>query len=584
MKAPTLDPIALFMPRSTASTAVNKTGSWRFFHPRYEEKTAPCSAACPLGQDIARIEMLASRGLFKAAWQNILMENPFPAVCGRVCFHPCETACNRQHLEAAVGVHHLERFLGDFAIARKLKPGIDARPTGNRKVAIAGAGPAGLAAGYFLAQLGYRSSIFEARSEPGGLLRWGIPAYRLPRDILAREIGLLDDAGGKITFHLGHRLTAGELKTIKRDFDALLIACGYGRPIALNMEGADFVRDGLDFLRGLDRGAQDSFQGTAAVIGGGNTAVDVARSLKRLGASPLIIYRRRVKDMPAFAPEVRMARDEGIAIMPLYTPVAIQPMTRGSAAAPEYILTLQKMKITAKPVAGRMRVLPDKGKTRRLRVHHIFAAIGAEPEGPWQVPDSRRQILDLGHCRMALDGIPQLFAGDLSTPVKSVCDAIASGKQAAMALDAFFKEGPGKVTEKLASCRVGAGPALSMAIYRGIDRTRRRPHTVTYDEIVTDYFEPAARVEPACLAAGRRGSSFAEIQRGLSSRNARLEAGRCFNCGICNDCDNCRLFCPEMAVMVEKNRRWIDMDYCKGCGVCTVECPRNAMALEEEPP
>ncbi len=581
MKDTAFDPIPLFMPRSSASTAVNKTGSWRFFHPRYEEKTAPCSAACPLGQDIARIEMLASRGMFKAAWQKILMENPFPAVCGRVCFHTCETTCNRQNLDEAVGVHNLERFLGDFAIARKLQPEINAQPRNGKKVAIAGAGPAGLAAAYFLTQLGYDCDIFEARDAPGGLLRWGIPAYRLPRKVLTREIKRIENAG--VTIHLHHPVTSGRLKMINRRFDALIVACGYPRPISLNIEGGELVRDGLDFLSRISLEKKIFFQGTAAVIGGGNTAVDVARCLVRLGASPLIVYRRRIKDMPAFAPEVKMARDEGVKIMPLYAPIGIRQRKHGTGDPPEYTLILQKMKISQKPIDGRARIVPDGDKTRQIRVQHIFAAVGAEPERLWQIPDDNRQAhMQLGHCKLAVDDLPQIFVGDLTTPVKSVSDAIASGKQAAMALDIYFSRGPTAVVEELGACRVGPGPALSMARYRDRDRTRRSPHIVAYDEIVADYFDPAARRHPPSVDAARRIGSFGETESSLTARTAKQEAARCFNCGTCNDCDNCRLFCPEMAVIVEKNRRWINMDYCKGCGVCTVECPRNAMALEEE--
>jgi NADPH-dependent glutamate synthase beta subunit-like oxidoreductase len=199
MKNPIIDKqLPLFIPHSSISTAVNKTGSWRFFHPKYEEKTAPCSAACPAGQDIPRIEMLASRGQLKDAWQTILNENPFPAICGRVCFHPCEGACNRANMDDPIAIHHLERFLGDAAIAGEFTADLDPRPSTGKKVAIAGAGPAGLAAAYFLTRLGYGCDVFEAASEPGGLLRWGIPAYRLPRNILDYEIRRIENAGVRI--------------------------------------------------------------------------------------------------------------------------------------------------------------------------------------------------------------------------------------------------------------------------------------------------------------------------------------------------------------------------------------------------
>ena len=274
--------IPLFVPHSSTSTHVNKTGSWRFFHPKFDEKTAPCSAACPVGQDIARIEMLTSSGLLKEAWQTILSENPFPAICGRVCFHPCESACNRANMDEPIAIHNLERFLGDTAIANGKTAEFHMKPTNGKKVAIAGAGPAGLAAAYFLTRLGYGCDVFEARSEPGGLLRRGIPIYRLPRDVLNTEISRIKDLG--VTIHCETPVTENLLKKIRREYSALFIGCGYERSITLKIQGGDLVQDGLDFLRNLNPAEKVSFGGTVAIIGGGNTAIDVARSLVRLGA------------------------------------------------------------------------------------------------------------------------------------------------------------------------------------------------------------------------------------------------------------------------------------------------------------
>ena len=272
--------IPLFIPHSSTSTKVNQTGSWRFFHPKFDEKTAPCSAACPLGQDIARIEMLTSRGQFQDAWQTILNENPFPAICGRVCFHPCENACNRAAMDDPIAIHHLERFLGDTAISEGRKSDFNMKPANGKKVAIAGAGPAGLAAAYFLTRLGYGCEVFEARSEPGGLLRWGIPAYRLPRDILNKEINRIKALG--VAIRCETPVTEELLEKIRSEYDALFVACGYERSITLKIQGGDLARDGLEFLRKPDPAEKASIGGTAAIVGGGNTAVDVARSLVRL--------------------------------------------------------------------------------------------------------------------------------------------------------------------------------------------------------------------------------------------------------------------------------------------------------------
>jgi len=583
MRDPKIDKqLPLFIPHSSISTAVNKTGSWRFFHPKYEEKTAPCSAACPLGQDIPRIEMLASRGQLKDAWQTILDENPLPAVCGRVCFHPCENVCNRANMDDAIAIHHLERFLGDTAITDSTQTILDFKPPTGKKVAIVGAGPAGLAASYFLVRLGYGCDVFEAGSEPGGLLRWGIPAYRLPRDILDYEIKRIENVGVRI--HCGSSITESMLEKLKKDYDGLFIGCGYGRSRILNIEGEEFAADGLEFLNRLGVGEKTSYFGTTAIVGGGNTAVDVARSLARLGAAPLIVYRRRIQDMPAFEPEVAMAAEEGVRIMDLVTPLRIRETAGDSSSSPPgYKLTLQKMRVSKKEISGRARIIPDGEDTETIIVQNIFVAIGADAEALWQFPESEvTKPLILSHCRFFDQKIPLIYGGDLTSPTKSVTDAIASGKQAAMALDTYFRHGVDTIEERLANCRVGAGPALSMDVYLEKDRKNRTVHIVGYDEIVTDYFQSAARRVPPTLDAEQRIKSFSEIESTLDSRVASEEATRCFNCGICVSCDYCRLYCPEMAVMVEKSRRSINMDFCKGCGVCITECPRNAMALEEE--
>jgi NADPH-dependent glutamate synthase beta subunit-like oxidoreductase len=574
--------IPLFIPHSSTSTKMNKTGSWRFFHPKFDEKTAPCSAACPLGQDIARIEMLTSWGLLKDAWQTILNENPFPAICGRVCFHPCESACNRAHMDEPIAIHHLERFLGDTAISEGREAHFNIKPANGKKVAIAGAGPAGLAAAYFLTRLGYGCEVFEARSEPGGLLRWGIPAYRLPPDILHREISRIKALG--VSIHCETPVTADLLEKIRSEYNALFIACGYERSITLKIQGGDLARDGLEFLRNLDPAAKTSLGGTAAIVGGGNTAVDIARSLIRRGVSPLIVYRRRLEDMPAFEPETATAVKEGVKIMELVAPLRIQKNVGDSSSSlPGYRLTLQKMKVGKEKIAGRAWVVPDEEKTETIDVQDIFVAIGAKAEAIWHFLKAEGpKTLDLRHCRLIEQNTPVVFGGDLTSPVKSVTDAVASGKQAAMALDTYFKKGLDAVEKRLAACRVGAGPAMSMDTYLGGDRKYRNGHIVDPDEIVLDYFQSAPRVIPSSLDAPLSIRSFEEINTTYVNDAAKKEAARCFNCGICNACDFCRLYCPEMAVIIDKAERRINLDYCKGCGVCATECPRNAMTLEEE--
>jgi NADPH-dependent glutamate synthase beta subunit-like oxidoreductase/ferredoxin len=574
--------IPLFFPRSSTSTENNKTGSWRYMRPLYAEKTAPCSAACALGEDIPRIEMLAAQGMLKEAWQTILDENPFPSVCGRVCFHPCESACNRGQLDEPIAIHHLERFLGDAAMTdgRAFDPKKAAAK--GKKVAVVGAGPAGLATAYFLSRLGYACNVFEARPEPGGILRWGIPAYRLPEDMLKKEIRRIESQG--INIQCDRTVTSKFLQKIGERYDALFIGCGSGRSIKLNIPGGKMAHDGLQLLDNVRAGKLSSLQGTAAVLGGGNTAVDVARTLLRLGAAPVIVYRRRKQDMPAFGPEIEMALQEGIDLRELWTPVGIEVSRSASSACREsYFLTLQKMKASIKETSGRARVVPDGNKTERLHVRHIFCAIGAEPRQFWELPwwPTSRQLA-LSHCTLIKKDLPVVYGGDLINATKSVSDAVASGKQAAMALDCYFQKGWDPISKILEGCRVGSGPALSMTKYLNREHRERNSHIVSFGEINADYFLAARRSTPPTLAPDQRIRSFAEIQSTFSRKAAVAEAGRCFNCGSCNACDYCRLFCPEMAVIVEETRRHIDLDYCKGCGICVTECPRNAMAMEEE--
>ena len=568
------------MPRSTLSTENNKTGSWRYLRPRYEEKTAPCSAACPAGEDIGRIEMLVTQGLFKEAWETILRENPFPGVCGRVCFHPCEGSCNRGEFDDPIAIHSLERFLADTAERNDLKPLLERLPQRPEKVAIAGAGPSGLAAAWFLSRLGYSCDVFEAAPEAGGILRWGIPPYRLPLPALQREIAQIEAQGVRI--HTDKPVTAGLLADLQSRYRAVYLACGHARTTDLKVPGEDLaaVGDGLEYLARVRRGETPDSSGVCAVIGGGNTAVDVARSIVRLGGRALILYRRRRQDMPAFGDEVQMALDEGVELTELVAPANIE-MSGGRCR-----VTLRCMKVAGED-GSRARVEPDGDRTLEVDVDRLFKATGAEAaEGWYNPPGKAPPVLALSHCALsARDGqAVTIWGGDLTNDVKSVVHAVASGKQAAMALDTLLREGPDAVLPTLAASAVGGGPSLSMEIYMGGERRLRNPHVVSFGEINKDYFRYSPRLTQPRLVREERVRSFAEIDLRVSGNIAMREAERCFHCGLCNQCDNCRLFCPDLSVLHDQSAqgRHINYDYCKGCGLCVVECPRNAMTLEEE--
>jgi NADPH-dependent glutamate synthase beta subunit-like oxidoreductase len=573
--------IPLLVPHSSQSTESNKTGSWRFLRPLYNEKTSPCSAACPAGEDIARIEMLTAQGLFKEAWETILSENPFPSVCGRICYHPCEGMCNRREFDEAIAVHTIERFLAETASRYDLRPALPQLTAKKQKIAVVGAGPAGLAAAYFLVRLGYACDVFEAMPEPGGVLRWGIPLYRLPLPALRNDIAQIESQG--IHIRTGQKIRKEFLQDAGSYYNAVFMGCGYSRTIEIGIPGEDvnLVEDGLTFLKRIRQGETISLSGLAAIIGGGNTAIDVARSIVRLGGKALILYRRRRRDMPAFETEVQMALEEGVELRELVAPVKI------AAENGQCVVALQEMKISGEDSRGRAHVLPQEGKNHEVRVARVFKATGAEPSETWFNPSEKSGIsLALTNTLLVCpDRRPALvFGGDLINETKSVVHAVASGKQAAIALDILFQDGIDAIVPKLKSCMVGQGPSLSMEVYMGGDRRLRNPHTITYEEINTDYFQFQPRITQPRLLREERLRSFEEIDLKISTNLAIREADRCFNCGICNQCDNCYMFCPDIAVIREKGcqERQINYDYCKGCGLCVVECPRNAMTLKEE--
>jgi NADPH-dependent glutamate synthase beta subunit-like oxidoreductase len=571
----------LIIPCSYLTTEGNKTGSWRFLKPQYEEKTAPCSAACPSGEDIARIQMLAAQGSFKEAWETIMVENPFPGICGRVCYHPCKLQCNRREFDEPVAIHTIERFLADTASRYELTLGLDKLPAKKQKIAVIGSGPSGLSAAYFLTLLGYQSDVFEALPEAGGVLRWSIPLYRLPPATLNEEVMRLQDFGVRI--HCNKPVSPNFLKEAQNTYDAIFLGCGHSQNLPLSIPGEDLpgVDTGLNFLNKIRRGDVDSLRGAVAVIGGGNTAIDAARSAVRLGAEATVIYRRRQQDMVAFPGEVEMAREEGIEIRELETPVEIERQ-KG-----DLVVTLQEMRVTGEDVKGKARIRPAGRKRKKIRVKHFVIAVGSSAAKEWyDLPSKTKTMTRLGNCVLVhRKRQPVLFyGGDLVASIKSVVHAVASGKEAAIALDVFFKEGLQAIEGRLKSCLVGNGPSLSMEMYLGGPREQRNHSIVSYENLNTDYFRFAPSMSQPRLLREERLQSFAEINLKIGASLAIREAERCFNCGLCNQCDNCHLFCPEIAVIRDHNPpgRHIDYDYCKGCGLCVVECPRDAMALEEE--
>ncbi len=570
------------MARSVGTMLWNHTGSWRFLRPRYQDKVAPCSEACPAGEDLAMVELLAGQGAFEEAWLRIREENPLPGVCGRVCHHPCETACNRGDYDEPVSINSLERYLADSAWKLDLRVPAPTVEASGRRVALIGAGPAGLTAGYFLRRLGHEVDLFDARQEPGGLLRYAIPEYRLPVDALSWEVGLILDDG--VSFHPGRRLGADLTWEDLRTYDAVFVAVGAWTPGTLDVEGCERALDGLEFLELLRCGEQPQVQGPVAVIGGGNTALDVARSLLRLGASPTLFYRRRVEDMPALPDEIEEATDEGIPIRPLLAPHALLPGNDGVR------LQLTPMIPVETGEGERPRVVPSGAELEEAEVAAVFTALGTQPsrgaEGLTGAGGLSRPVA-LHLRRVISEGPwanrpPVFLGGDLVNTRKAVVTAIASGKEAAVVIDAELRAA--RSDDVWPSVRVGARGAISMNSLAGGDRSKRQNHVVEFEELNTIYFQYEERKERPRITLEERRTGFDEVKMRISGSMAMKEAERCFHCGLCDQCDNCYLFCPDCSVLrdLRQGSRDIDYDYCKGCGVCVVECPRNAMVLEEE--
>jgi len=539
---------------STGDMSWNKTGSWRYMRPLYAEKTPPCTIGCPAGEKIPQYFALVKEKRYYEAWHLILEDNPLPGVCGRVCYHPCEGRCNRAEFDEPIAIHNMERFVADANFERHFPEHFKATPTG-KKIAVVGSGPAGLSVAYHSARQGHAVTVFEAAAEPGGMLRLGIPKYRLPREVVDKEINDIASLGVKFRTNtrIGEDLSWEDLR---RDFDAVVIATGAWRSRKLNVPGEDLpgVRSGLAFLKELNTTGTVAVGQRVAVIGGGNTAIDAARSALRLGAQVTIVYRRSRQEMPAVPEEIEEALAEGVQFHFLATPVAVE----GEGKVQR--LRLIRMELGEPDASGRRRPVPIAGSEFDLEVDQVLTAIGEVPE-----LDFLQSQLETAGPRLKVDffqhtGETGVFAcGDAAAgPVGSVVNAISTGKKTAAAVDAFLRQAE-------------------------IPRPEVRP-MVSYADLNLDYFFHEERPKEQRRAEAETQGNFLEVNLGLTDEQAHYEAERCFSCGVCTTCDNCLIFCPDVAISrnAEGTGYVINYDYCKGCGICVHECPRDAMSFEEE--
>ena len=527
------------------SSRANHTGSWRVERPVYVDRLPPCNNACPAGENIQGWLYEAESGNYEAAWRKLVEENPLPAVMGRVCFHPCETACNRVQVDEAVGINAVERFLGDTAIEKGWSLPPAGADTGKR-ILVVGAGPAGISAAYHLRRLGHAVRLVDSAPQLGGMMRYGIPAYRLPRAVLDAEIARIIDMG--IDVEPGHVVHDIDQERRDGNFDAVFLAVGAQLGKRVNIPAGDSSRviDAVSYLHQVADEDPPLLGRRVVVYGGGDTAFDAARTARRLGATDaVIVYRRNRERMGASGEELEQALGEGVTVRWLSTVSKFE----GDR------LVLEKMRLN------------DEGFP--------------EPTGEFEELDADSLVLALGQDTdlSLLDKAVDVTVHDGAVEVQSSMMAGASG---------IFAGGDAVPADRTATVAVGHGKRAAHSIddfVMGRMRMEKvRPELATFERVNTWYYADAPRTERPELEKIRRQTNFEEVIGGLQEDNALFEARRCLSCGNCFECDNCFGVCPDNAVIKLglPDRYRFDYDFCKGCGICVRECPCGAIEMVPE--
>ena len=527
-------------------TTTGRVAPVRSRRPIYLDMLPPCNAGCPAGENIQEWLRLIKAGQHEAAWRQLTADNPFPAIHGRVCYHPCETACNRKDLDAAVSIHSVERYLGDLALERGWRFETPSRDSG-RRVLIIGAGPSGLSAAYHLRRLGHEVEIHDSADAPGGMMRYGIPEYRLPRDVLDAEVARITDMG--VVIRNNAPVTDLLATQVAGRFDAVFVAIGAHLSKRVDIPSADATRmvDAVSFLRDVAKGERPVIGRRVAVYGGGNTAMDAARVARRLGAEEsVIVYRRTVEQMPAHTEERESAEQEGVRMNWLRT---ITEMG-------EEDLTVEIMELDEE---GRAH---GTGRFEKLAADTVILAVGQEADTGFlhAIPG---MVFDRDVVRVDPDtlmtNVPGIFAGgDMVPSERTVTVGVGHGKKAARCIDKWLN--------------------LDVA-----PRDPKHP-LVHLDQMNLWYFGGHTRRVQAEQAPETRVSDFGEIVAGLSPKEAEFEARRCLSCGNCFECDGCYGACPEDAVIKlgPGNRYRFDYERCTGCATCYEQCPVHAIEMIPE--
>ena len=528
-----------------ATSLLNQTGNWRSGEmPLYLDRLPPCNNACPAGENTQAWLALAEESDYEGAWRKIMEENPFPGTMGRVCYHPCETACNRVQLDEAVGINAVERFLGEEAMKHrwKIEPGAD---TG-KKVMVVGAGPAGLTAAYHLRRFGHAVTVFEALPKGGGMIRYGIPRYRMPRERLTAEISRIEEMGVEVRYNT----RVDDILATRKEggFDAVFLATGaqVARRIDIPSSGNAKVLDALEVLRDAELERPTKLRGRIVIYGGGNTAVDVARTAVRLGCpSVKVVVLESREAMPAHHEEIKEGVEEGVDIICLRSIKQVDGTT----------VTLEKM-----IDAGERGPQPS-GEFETIEADVVVQAVGQSVELD-PLEKTPGLAIDNGVLQVNTSmqtGVAGVFAGgDMVPSNRTVTISVGHGKKAARHIDAYLK---------------------------GTQYVKGERHEIaSYEFLTTWYYSDAPRSQRPRLDIVRRTSGFAEVVGNLDEETAAYEARRCMSCGNCFECDNCYGVCPDNAItkLGPGNRFEFKYDYCKGCGICVAECPCGAIKMVPE--